>query len=90
MDEIDKCYICGLEIKAGELTDWSDGVFTHSNKDLCKKEFERLKQDLLEEIGEKFFYHSDIDGVTLKLNELQEFKDFKNEKFTSLTGGKDV
>ncbi len=37
-------------------------------------------KDLLKEIGEKFFYHSDIDGVTLKLNELEEFREFEKTK----------
>ena len=45
-------------------------------------------ENLLEEIGEKFYYHSDIDGVTLKLNELKEFQDFKKTKITEKTGRK--
>ncbi len=39
---------------------------------------------LIDEIGERFYYHSDIDGVDLKLNELTEYQEFKEEKILKL------
>ena len=41
------------------------------------KEALEIEKELLEEIGEKFYYQSDIEGVSLKLNELEEYKEFK-------------
>ena len=39
---------------------------------------------LLNEIGDKFYYHSDIDGVDLKLSELTEYQEFIKTKLAKL------
>ena len=45
-----------------------------------KKDERGRVEKLLEEIGEKFYYSSEIDGVSLKLNDLEEYKQFKKQK----------
>lgn len=49
-------------------------------KETIKLSFKSKDKELMEEIGERFCYHSDIDGVTLKLNDLQEYQEFKESK----------
>lgn len=45
----------------------------------AQNEFKEKIEKILKEIGEKFIYHSDIDGVDLKLNDLEEYKDYKDK-----------
>ena len=54
-------------------------VYLLKAKLLAYKEAQEIIQELLKEIGEKFYYHSDIDGVSLRLNDLAEYQEFKED-----------
>ena len=44
------------------------------------EEFKEEKRKLMEKIGDKFYYFSEYDGIDLKLNELEEYEDFKRKE----------
>ena len=70
---------CGSVIE-GELRLCTDCQTQLTQTIEMKKKFESI----LDELGENFWYYSDIDGCQMKLNELYEYQEYKKQQVEKL------